>query len=76
MASSLATGDPPGSIRRVSYTRKCGDWWGYPSNFHDCYPISGRQHENTVGGGNGGVSAQAVGRQANFGLFQSVKRQV
>jgi DNA-directed RNA polymerase subunit beta len=25
----------------------------YPSNFHDCHPISGRQHENTVDGGNG-----------------------
>ena len=76
MASSLATGDPPGSIRRVSYTRKCGDWWGYPSNFHDCYPISGRQHENTVGEGSGGVPCASRWETGDFGLLQSVTIEV
>src|SRR5207302_182832 len=50
------------------YTRMCGDSKGCPSNLHDCRPIWGRQHESTAGGGNGSVSAQAVGRQAISGF--------
>ena len=61
--------DVAGVSLATLYTGKCGDSLGYPSNLHDCHPISGRQHESTVGGGNGSVSAHAVGRQAISGFF-------
>src|SRR4051794_31055250 len=39
----------------------CGDSKGCPSNFHDCRPIWGRQHESMAGGGNGSVSGKPLG---------------
>src|ERR1700686_5159825 len=65
-----------GATCRMLYTEMCGDSGSYPSNLHDCHPISGRQHESTVGGGNGSVSAQAVGRQAISRFFGPLLRRL
>jgi large subunit ribosomal protein L7/L12 len=57
--------------RRVGlYTGLCGDSKGYPSNLHACHPISGRQHESTVGGGDGGscVSRWETGKFRAFSV--------
>ena len=40
-----------GMIRCTSNTKKCGDSWACPSNLHDRYPISGRQHERRLKAG-------------------------
>ena len=58
----------PGLPGATSYTRKCGDFWAYPSNCHDCRPISGRQQKARLATGTAEFP-RAVGRQVKFRAF-------
>jgi len=40
-----------------------------PSNLHDCHPISGRQQENAVGGGDGTVPGVSRWETVKFRAF-------
>ena len=52
---ATGTGNRPKDVQRdvrcTSNTKKCGDSWACPSNLHDRYPISGRQHERRLKAG-------------------------
>src|SRR5882757_10777710 len=47
----------------------CGDSKAYPSNLHYCHPMSGRQQENAVGGGNGRVLGVSRWETVKFRAF-------